>query len=147
METIIAESAIFCKYEIASGAYRTNAALSDTLCMGPTNEKIGRVIDRLRLRAGLAKAELAERAGIDPGNLNRIISGKQGAPFDRLAMIAAALSVPVWQIIKEAEGPTGDQRKAILHDLIDALPADQIDQAFRRLPAHPAQSDKKAESA
>lgn len=108
-----------------------------------THKRIGDVIERLRNKEGITKKELAERTGIDPGNLNRIISGKQGATFERLSVLSAYFDVPVWQMIKEAEGPTGDQRKAVLHDLIDALQDDQVDQAFRRWPIQNPQPTKK----
>jgi len=144
MPVSIAESAIKGKQEIAFCAYPGRRCRANTHYMTLTNAKIGAVIDRYRIKSGLTKKELSDETGIDAANLNRIISGKQGATLDRLSALAAFFNVSVSQIIKEAEGPTGDQRKAILHELIDALPEDQIDQAFRRWPVQAAKPGKKS---
>jgi transcriptional regulator with XRE-family HTH domain len=110
-----------------------------------TNLDIGRAIDRLRLRQGVTKKKLAEMAGeMDPGNLNRIIRGTQEATTGRLELLASALGVKVWEILRLAEDGTppkeGDPRKAALHDLIESIDPSQLDSVFRRWPDEGQQS-------
>jgi len=104
-----------------------------------TNVDIGRAIDLLRERHGMNKKELAIAAGdMDPGNLNRIIKGTQEATTERLELLASALGVKVWEILRLAEDGTppkeGDPRKAALHDLIESIDPSQLDSVFRRWP-------------
>jgi transcriptional regulator with XRE-family HTH domain len=105
-------------------------------CAMSTIAKIGHAIDRLRIKRGLNKKELSEISGVDAGNLNRIISGKQEATYARMQKIAAALGVAPSTIYRMAEtGLTEEEdRKAFLHALIDASGPDQVDAIFRRWP-------------
>ena len=62
---------------------------------------------------------------MDPANLNRIIKGTQEATTERLELLARALGVKVWEILRLAEDGTppkeGDPRKTALHDLIESI--------------------------
>ena len=117
-----------------------------------TNLDIGRAIDRLRLRQGVTKKKLAEMAGeMDPGNLNRIIKGTQEATTERLELLASALGVKVWEILRLAEDGTppkeGDPRKAALHDLIESIDPSQLETVFGRWPDQGQQPDDPARDA
>ena len=96
---------------------------------------IGRTIDRLRIARGMEKKELAEKSGIDAGNLNRIISGKQRATLERLEQMAEALGLRVSEVLRLAEtGQVEDQRKTAMIRMIEQLETDQMDRLFRRWP-------------
>jgi len=127
-----------CQGVVAFPAYPARTSARDDALM-LTNADIGRAIDHLMVERRLNQKQLAQRAGdMDPGNLNRIINGKQAATTDRLEAIATALGVKVWEIYRLAEEgdppKKGDPRKAALHDLIDAIDPDQLDSVFRRWP-------------
>lgn len=101
------------------------------------DEKIGQVIKGLIQRSGMKQVDVADKAGIDPGNLTRIIKGKQSAPTARLRAIGRVLGVEPWEIWRMADQGVepereDDPRKAALHALIDALDPSQIDTAFHR---------------
>lgn len=140
----IAPNAIACQGEIALGAYLLDLATEHHLMM-LTPQKIGWAIDRLRQDRRLTKKALAELCDIDPGNLNRIISGQQEATLSRMEALSKGLSVQVSDIYRMAEGgqpPATDPRKAALHVLIEHLDPDQLDVAFRRMPVSPPKREE-----
>lgn len=58
-------------------------------------ERIGRRIAFLRGRRGITQQELAERTGMQQGNIARIEAGKYSARFDTLQTIAEAMGLTV----------------------------------------------------
>ena len=58
-----------------------------------TRETFGRQIMVARKLKGLTQLELAERAGITPGNMSRIEAGKYSTGLDLLLKIAEALEM------------------------------------------------------
>lgn len=58
-----------------------------------TRETFGRQIMVARKMKKLSQIELAERAGITPGNMSRIESGKYSTGLDLLLKIAHALEM------------------------------------------------------
>jgi transcriptional regulator with XRE-family HTH domain len=94
---------------------------------------IGRAIDQLRQARGWTKKKLSQDAGIDQGNLNRIISGTQEATLDRLQSLAAVFGVRMSDIMRMAEtGQTEDPRKTALIRLVEQMPTSELDGVFRR---------------
>jgi transcriptional regulator with XRE-family HTH domain len=113
------------------------SASADASGMTSEDEKIGQVVKELIRRTGMTQAEFAEKAGLDPGNLTRIIKGKQSAPTARLRAIGRVCGVSSWEILRMAEQGLEperepDPRKAALHALVDSIDPSQIDSAFRR---------------
>ena len=58
-------------------------------------ERIGKRIAQLRNERGLTQKELAERTGMQQGNIARIEAGKYSARFDTLQIIAEAMGLTV----------------------------------------------------
>ena len=117
---------------IALGAYLPKRRKADYLGMVSKSD-IGRVIDHLRINRDWSKKELAARAEIDPGNLNRIISGQQEATLERLESLSRAFSVRVSEIIRMAEtGQREDHRKMALMRMVEDMPTSDLDTVFRR---------------
>ena len=58
-------------------------------------ERIGKRIAQLRNERGLTQKELAERTGMQQGNIARIEAGKYSARFDTLQTIAEAMGLTV----------------------------------------------------
>lgn len=134
---MIALSAIGRQGEIAAVAYLSASTVGDAERMGTVRD-IGWAIDELRRRAGASKKELAIATGIDAGNLNRIISGRQWPTPERLAALSRYFSVPIWEFFRIAEQglvleqAQEDPRKERLKALIDQLDDDQLDVLFQR---------------
>jgi transcriptional regulator with XRE-family HTH domain len=59
---------------------------------------LGPMLREARLRAGLKRADLARRAGIDPGYLMRIENGKHDPPFSTVVRLAAAVGLSLDRI-------------------------------------------------
>jgi transcriptional regulator with XRE-family HTH domain len=133
----IAYPAIECKRfpgsRIAGRAYLAPPPYADHGGMAKTD--IGHTIDRLRIVRGWTKKELSEKSGVEAGNLNRIISGRQNPTIERLEQLASALRVHVSDIFRLAEtGQSEDQRKTALVRMVEQLDSEQLDQYFRRWP-------------
>lgn len=58
-------------------------------------ERIGKRIAQLRKERGITQQELAERTGMQQGNIARIEAGKYSARFDTLQTIAEAMGLTV----------------------------------------------------
>lgn len=65
------------------------------------NRRLGRRIRELRVRRGLAQQTLAEAIGISPAQLSHIESGRTGTTVWRLARIAAALRMPLSELLED----------------------------------------------
>ena len=61
----------------------------------PQRQRIGQRIAQLRKERGLTQQELAERTGMQQGNIARIEAGKYSARFDTLQTIAEAMGLTV----------------------------------------------------
>ena len=97
---------------------------------------IGRAIYALRKEKGLKLEDVALDAGTDSGHLSRIETGNRLPSLPMLERIAAAMQVPVANIMALAEGkhnaPTDGQLiKSGKHDLSEE--AIQLRQHFRTL--------------
>jgi len=92
---------------------------------------------RLRLAAGFTQEELALRSGLSQGYINQLESGKRKFTQKSLEMITEALSVPIFELFREApvprirepERPAGRPRrrrteKKEVMALLDELPED-----------------------
>ena len=62
---------------------------------------VGRRIARLRDRAGLTQAQLAERIGVEPATVGRYEAGKLRAPTRRIQEMAAALGVRTEDLLRD----------------------------------------------
>lgn len=139
---MIALNAISRQAEIAPHAYLLKLHPAQSTRMSDDiNPGVG--IERLRLAANISKKELALATGIDEGNLNRIISGKQWPTKARLKAVCDFFGVPAFEIFRISEQgatyqiqETRDPRKAQLIAAIEELTTDQLDHAFRH--QHPA---------
>ena len=58
-------------------------------------QRIGQRIAQLRKDRGITQQELAERTGMQQGNIARIEAGKYSARFDTLQTIAEAMGLTV----------------------------------------------------
>lgn len=58
-------------------------------------QRIGQRIAQLRRERGITQQELAERTGMQQGNIARIEAGKYSARFDTLQIIAEAMGLTV----------------------------------------------------
>jgi len=97
-----------------------------------TKADIGDIVDQLRLSKNWSKKHLAAETGIEPGNLNRIISGKQEATLERLVAFATVFGVRVSDIVRMAElGQLEDPRKTALIRLVEQIPLDKVEGIFR----------------
>jgi transcriptional regulator with XRE-family HTH domain len=104
--------------------------------------KIGIAIRTLRDRAGMTQLQLAERAGMDQGNLSRLERGKGDLPTERLVAIAHALGLKASAILEYAE--IGDDAgRARWLALYDALTPAQRETMMELLHGPPAASPPK----
>jgi transcriptional regulator with XRE-family HTH domain len=99
--------------------------------------RLGHAIDLLRLQRGISKKQMALETGIDAGNLNRVISGKQWLTPERLEIIAAYFGLKPSDIFRIADHgrldpplPAEDPRKAILKRFIDSLDGAALETFF-----------------
>jgi transcriptional regulator with XRE-family HTH domain len=70
----------------------------------PTVPAVGEAIRYLRQQRGLSQSELAHRARLTQATVSRIESGARRGDIETLALIAAALGLALWILIKRAEG-------------------------------------------
>ena len=61
----------------------------------PQRQRIGQRIAEIRKAQGITQQELAERTGMQQGNIARIEAGKYSARFDTLQTIAEAMGLTV----------------------------------------------------
>ena len=61
--------------------------------------QVGKKIDQIMKQQGLTQFKLAELSGIKRQNISDYINGKRNASLKTLQRIAAALNVPVKQLI------------------------------------------------
>ena len=66
--------------------------------------ELGQVIRRHRLAAGPSQEQLAEGSGLHWTYVSQVERGKRNVSVDALRRIGAALGVPGWQLLREAEG-------------------------------------------
>ena len=64
---------------------------------------LGRVIRNHRLAAGLSQEGLAERSGLHWTYVSQVERGKRNVSVAALRRIGAALGVPGWQLVREAD--------------------------------------------
>ena len=74
-------------------------------------ERIGIRIKELRKERGMEAKELAQKIGIDPGNLSRIEQGRFSVGFDILNKIANVMNMQVDFINKKRNEENGEGRK------------------------------------
>jgi transcriptional regulator with XRE-family HTH domain len=67
--------------------------------MIPIEKAIGQRIARLRDRAGLTQAELAEKSGVQPETISRYEAGKLSIPLERLLLIAEAFGLRIQDLV------------------------------------------------
>jgi transcriptional regulator with XRE-family HTH domain len=68
--------------------------------MGSIYRRFSENLKRLLKAKGFTAERLAFEAGVNKGNLSRVISGKQGASMDLIQKIAVTLSVDVEELFK-----------------------------------------------
>ena len=96
-----------------------------------TSVQIGRAIEHYRRLAGLSQLALAERLGMNQGNLSRLLGGKQDISYRRLCAIAAALGVKTSDLVSYAEN--GDDQAARWRRLYSQLPEEDRAATLRLL--------------
>jgi transcriptional regulator with XRE-family HTH domain len=69
-----------------------------------TAPAIGEAIREVRLEKRMTQAQLAERARLTQATVSRIESGSRQGDIETLAVIAAALGLALWILIRRAEG-------------------------------------------
>ena len=70
-----------------------------------TREAVGRRIRDLRLERGVTQEALALSADIDRSLLIDLEKGRRSLLFERLYDLAAALDVPITEIVRDGEAP------------------------------------------
>jgi transcriptional regulator with XRE-family HTH domain len=68
---------------------------------------LGQTIRRHRLAAGLSQEALAERAELHRNHVGFLERGERSPTVDVLARVGAALGVPAWALLKEAQEGSG----------------------------------------
>ncbi len=69
-----------------------------------TAPAIGEAIRQVRVEKRLSQTELARRARLTQATVSRIESGTRRGDIETLALIAAALGLALWILIRRAEG-------------------------------------------
>lgn len=76
--------------------------------MDDLNRRLGRVISRRRVDAGLSQEELSERAGLHVTYLSGIERGKRNPSVAVLVRVGSALGILGSALLEEAEVPVKD---------------------------------------
>ena len=90
--------------------------------MGSLYEEVGARIAELRRTNGWTQEQLAEKVDRNASYLARIEAGKRKATLDTLALIAAALGVPVRALLPDVELP--ELPRALVVELARLPPKD-----------------------
>jgi len=69
---------------------------------------LGRVIRRHRLEINLSQEGLAERAGLHWTYISQVERGRRNVSVGTLRRIGAAVGVPGWRLLREAEEQADD---------------------------------------
>lgn len=69
----------------------------------PLVERIGRVLRKHRLTAGMSLARVSAEVGISLGYLSQIELGNNTASIDVYESLAARYGLELWQLLREAE--------------------------------------------
>ena len=72
--------------------------------VAPTAPAVGDAIRRMRQQKGMSQSELAQRARLTQATVSRIESGARRGDIETLTLIAAALGLALWILIRRAEG-------------------------------------------
>lgn len=64
-------------------------------------QAVGIRIRALRLAAGLSQVQLGERADMDHKTISRYENGLRNIGIDEVALIAHALDVPSWRLLRD----------------------------------------------
>lgn len=83
----------------------------------------GTRIRYLRKLAGLSQEKLAERAGLSTKTISYIENGKNTISFNKLTLIAEALSVPVYKLFVFADA---ENNKEVLDELLNSATEKEI---------------------
>lgn len=71
--------------------------------MDSLSPALGQTIRRHRLAAGLSQEALAERAELHRNHVGFLVRGERSPTVDVLVRIGAALGVPAWALVREAQ--------------------------------------------
>ncbi len=71
--------------------------------MGTIYQQVGRRVREIRKKMKLTQSTLGERAGITPDYMGRIERGRGAVTLETLDRIAAALSIPLRQLLDVKE--------------------------------------------
>lgn len=82
----------------------------------------GQLIKDARKKAGMTQAELAQKLGISYVGVSQWENNLRNPKYDTLQRIAAALNVPVQQLIPEAPSAAFDFQDVALDELRTKLP-------------------------
>jgi transcriptional regulator with XRE-family HTH domain len=74
-------------------------------------EGFGKVLSRLRERAGLTQQQLADRLGVDQASVSRWEREKGEPGVSQVALLASVLGVPVADLIPPAKPPRRRRKK------------------------------------
>lgn len=83
--------------------------------------KFGEWLKKELARAGISQTDLANRIGLQPPQVSRIISGTRGTDLDVLEAIANVLKIPPEVVFRAAAGKNEKQTEVEFADRIEAL--------------------------
>lgn len=78
--------------------------------------KVGQNIKRIRQNLGLTQSNLSQLIGLDQTNLSKYEKDKIGWTLEKLEQFAAALGVPVYQLLIDEE--INDSNDTLLTEII-----------------------------
>lgn len=84
-----------------------------------------RKVAALLERRGMTQTQLAARIGLGQSAVSMLLAGKRNPRMDTLKAIAAALDVPVAELVSEDHRFVDDQEKIALLQLWDRIDEDQ----------------------
>jgi transcriptional regulator with XRE-family HTH domain len=71
--------------------------------MSAIEERLGQKIAGLRKAAGYTQAQLAEHAGVQPGHISRVETGRRGLSIEVISNIAQGLGVELHELFRLQE--------------------------------------------
>lgn len=86
-----------------------------------------------RRQKGMSQEEVALKASLNPAFFGQVERGLKCPTVDTLYKIAAAMSIPLPELVRFESGVTTEETIGRLKDIAARIPADKADQTFQLL--------------